>query len=205
MKPADLDWRILRGSLIALVVCLVLGGAVLFASYSYSSDQEREFKNESRKLVSVRGRYQTIDEEERIIEEFLPRYLALEERGVIGREYRLDWIETLRSASSELRLPELRYTIDTQSVYEAEFPSAEGAFEIFVSHMSLDLGLLHEGDLPALIARIERNARGLFRIADCSLTRTGSDLGLDPTRPHLRANCTLEWLTVRQPDPEQPA
>ena len=205
MTLADLDWRMLRGSLVGLAICLVIGAAVLYVSYSFSSAQEREFTNESRKLVSVRGRYQTIDEEERIIEEFLPRFVALEERGVIGREYRLDWIETLRSASADLKIPELNYTIDSQSPYEAEFAYDEGAFEIFVSPMKLDLGLLHEGDLPALIARIERDARGLFRIADCSLTRVGKDLALDPTQPNLRANCTLEWLTVRQPEPEQPA
>ncbi len=205
MTLADLDWRILRGSLIGLAVCLLVGGAVVYVSYQYSSAQELEFRNESRKLLTVRGRYQTIDEEERIIEEFLPRFLALEDRGVIGREYRLDWIETLRNASDELKLPELTYTIDTQSLYEAEIPFEEGAFQIFVSAMKLDLGLLHEGDLPALIARIERDARGLFRVADCSLTRAGAELAFDPTRPNLRANCTLEWLTVRQPDPEQPA
>ena len=127
MTLADLDWRILRGSLIGLAVCLLVGGAVVYVSYQYSSAQELEFRNESRKLLTVRGRYQTIDEEERIIEEFLPRFLALEDRGVIGREYRLDWIETLRNASDELKLPELTYTIDTQSLYEAEIPFEEGS------------------------------------------------------------------------------
>lgn len=205
MKLAEVDWPLLRGALAGLTVCLVVAGLVAGASYEFVESKRTALRVEKSKLLGIRGKYQTIDEEERLIEEYLPRFVALEERGVIGREFRLDWIETLRGASTELKLPELRYAIDTQDGYQPDFPVNPGAFQIYASKMRLDLGLLHEGDLPALLERIERDARGLYRVSDCALTRTASTLDLDPTKPNVRANCTLDWLTVRRPDPEQPA
>ena len=174
MKLAEVDWPLLRGALVGLTVCLVVAGLVAGASYQFVDAKRTALRIEKSKLLGIRGKYQTVDEEERLIEEYLPRFVALEERGVVGREFRLDWIETLRGASTELKLPELRYAIDTQGSYKPDFPVAPGAFQIYASKMRLDLGLLHEGDLPALLERIERDARGLYRVSDCALTRTVS-------------------------------
>ena len=205
MKLADVDWTILRGSLAVLVVSAAICGAVVAASHRYSDNMKRAFQRANSTLLGIRGRYQSIDEEEGLIETFLPRYLALEDRGVIGREHRLDWIETLRSASKDLRLPELRYAIASQEPYHADYPLEPGVFQVYVSSMALDLGLLHEDDLPALLERIDQGARGLYRVSRCTISRTRPEFGTDPTTPNLRANCVLEWLTIRQPESEQPA
>jgi hypothetical protein len=201
---AEVDWRLLRGALVLLTASLVVSAVVVVGSYQFWDAMDRTYRRESAKLLSIRSRYQTIDEEERLIEIFLPRYQALEARGVIGREQRLDWIETLRTASADLKLPELRYSINTQNEYQADFPLQTGAFQVYVSEMTLDLGLLHEGDLPALLDRLEHDATGLYRVSRCSIDRIREPVGLDPTQPNLRAACTLEWLTVKQPESEQP-
>ena len=79
-----------------------------------------------------------------------------------------------------------------------------GSFRVFATEMSLDLGLLHEEDLPSLLSRIRQDARGLHRVASCTISRSGPSFGLDPTQANLKAKCVLDWLTVRVPPAEEP-
>ena len=202
MRLADVDWAVLRGALAMLVVALVTGGGALAGGYHFWDRMQKEYRAKNTELVSVRSRYQSIDEEERLIELYLPTYRTLEEQGIIGREHRLDWIEALREASRDMKLPGLRYSIDSQTAYKPEFPVETGAFEVFASNMTLDLGLLHEGDLPDVLRRIDGRAPGLYSVSKCTIARAVPELGRDPTKANLRALCDLRWYTVRRPESE---
>ena len=181
-----------------LVVALLVGGAMLGGSYYFWGAMTEKYTKQQRALQTIRRKYHTVDEEERIIESFLPRYRALEDEGIIGREYRLNWIENLRAVSNELRLPNLRYSIDSQLLYEPEFPVAKGKFKVFVSRMKLSLGLLHEGDLLRFFQELDQRATGLYSVSDCSIRRAGPSFQADPTKSNLNAACTLQWYTVKQ-------
>ncbi len=200
MKLAEIDWSVLRGALILLVVALLVSGGLFYGS-SYVHDQvERENRSEQLNLTRVRSEYQTIDDEQRIIETYLPQYRTLEERGIIGSERRLDWVETLRAAAAKIRLPSLRYELFPQGEYRAEFPLPQGAYKVYESTMRLDLGLLHEGDLVALLAELNRNSEGLFTVSSCSIRRNGEQVRFEPNVPNISASCELRWLTVRGAD-----
>ena len=198
MKLAEIDWRILRGALAMLLIALALGIGMLVGSYYFWTEKQQFLTKSERSLRDIKVKYTTIDDEERIIEEYLPLYQELESKGIIGREQRLNWIEILREASRELKLPQLRYSIQTQSRYEPDFPVETGAFEIYASVMQLNLGLLHEGDLPRLLAVINRDAVGLYSVSKCAIERQGREFARQATVANLTANCALRWFTIRQ-------
>ena len=198
MKLADVDWSILRGSIIFLVLSVVVAAALLIGSYQFWGAMTTEFDGQRQELQTVRRKYHTVDEEERIIEVFLPRYQDLQAEGIIGREYRLNWIENLRTVSKDLKLPNLRYAINTQEMYEPAFPVQDGAFKVYVSLMTLDLGLLHEGDLLRFFQELDQRAAGLYSVSDCAINRSSGELKRDPTEANLMAKCTLKWYTVKQ-------
>ena len=198
MSLGEIDWGILRGSLVLLLVSVLVSGAVLSGGYYFSGAMTAEYQRKNTQLRSIRSKYQTVDEEERVIELFLPRFEALESEGIIGREHRLNWIEKLREASQTLKLPGLRYTIATQETFKPDFDLDTGKFEVFVSRMILNLGLLHEGDLLRLFQELDRSVNGLYSISDCSMWRVRPDFGPDPTEANLTASCTLEWFTIKQ-------
>lgn len=200
MKLSEVDWGILRGAAAALSVSVVLSAAALTASYYFWSNMDEGYERENAKLLGIRGRYQTVDEEEGIIETYLPRYEALEARGIIGRERRLDWIESLRAVSRQLKVPSLRYAISSQEAYAPEFPVHSGAFHVYASEMDLDLGLLHEEDLPRLLAGLDERALGLYSVDSCELRRVNDPFGAEPTEPNVSARCKLRWTTVRPSD-----
>ncbi len=201
MKLDQIDWGMLRNALIFLAISVVVSGALLGTSFHFSEKMKRTFQRERSALFSVRAQYQNIDEEEKIIERYLPLYRDLESRGVIGQERRLDWIDTLRQASQRVELPVLRYVIDSQSVYEPNFIELGGAFQIYSSSMKLDLGLLHEEDLDSLFADLDANATGLYTVSSCNLRRNYDQREFvkraDVT--NVTAECGLRWLTIKQP------
>lgn len=200
MKLDQIDWGVLRGALILLFISVAISGGLLGSSFHFWEKMDRMFKRERNALSGVRAQYQNIDEEEKIIEQYLPLYHDLESKGIIGKERRLDWIDSLRQASQRVELPMLRYVIDSQSIHEPEFKVPDGKFQIYSSNMQLDLGLLHEGDLDTLFADLDANATGLYTVSNCDLSRNHHQREFvkraDAT--NLRANCGLRWLTIKQ-------
>jgi hypothetical protein len=201
MKLDQIDWSVLRNALILLLISIAISGGVLSSSFYFWDKMDRTHKRERSALFGVRAQYQNIDEEEKIIQRYLPLYRDLQSRGVIGQERRLDWIDTLRQASQRVELPMLRYAIDSQNIYRPEFVVPSGTFQIYSSNMRLDLGLLHEGDLETLFADLDANAVGLYTVSNCDLRRNHRQREFvkraDAT--NLKAECGLRWLTIKQP------
>ncbi len=201
MKLDQIDWGLLRNALILLGVSVVISVALLGTSFHFSEKMSRMLTRDRNALFAVRAQYQNIDEEEKIIERYLPLYRDLESRGIIGQERRLDWIDTLRQASQRVELPVLRYVIDSQNIYQPEFIAPAGSFQIYASHMQLDLGLLHEGDLDTLFADLDANASGLYTVSSCDLRRNYDQREFvkraDVT--NVKAECGLRWLTIKKP------
>ncbi len=196
MAQVNFDWKVLRGALSIFGVCL-LGSAVLIGVSQYFRDQMRaEFRDHQARFRGVSQQYLAIDEEERIIQEHLPEFVRLFESGVVGDEHRLDWLEALREAGAVIKLPNLAYNIDSQALHRTDFPLELGAYDLFASRMTLDIGLLHEGDLLQLFDILNDEAAGLYNVSRCTLSREGTLLDLNSARSNLSANCEILWYTL---------
>lgn len=199
MKWADIDWRILRGALIALVVAVGVSAGLIAGTYQFRENMQADKQLRNQLLISARDRYQKLDEELRVLETYLPQYEALAEEGIVGPEHRLNWLESLRQAAEQIKLPSLRYQITAQTGFDPEADLSTGVFGIYSSTMELDLGLLHEEDLPALLSALDRLGHGFFRVEECALVRSQREFQRDPARANITARCSLNWLTIRPP------
>lgn len=201
MRATDVDWGIMRGPLVLLVVCALVSAALLAGGYVFAGRMAAEHDSFKRRLISIRNSYHTVDEEERLIRAYLPRFRELQESGVVGVERRLDWIEALRDAGQRVRLPDLRYEITSQEPYTPALPLPPARSPVLASDMNLDLGLLHEGDLFRVLDALERDAEGLYSVSQCRIARRRPQLSEDPTEANLSALCRLRWITIRPPEP----
>lgn len=197
MKPGEIDWKVMRGSLAGFLLAVLASAAMLAGGHWFWGGQEARRAGNARVLGEIRDRYRTLDDEERLIRALLPRYRELVAQGVIGPERRLDWIETLRAAARQLDLPELRYSIRTEERLQGDSSSEAGSVQVFRTLMELELGLLHEADLPRLLAFLERHARGLYSVSGCRIERAEPRFVHLATAVNLRAACVLAWFTVR--------
>ena len=198
---ADVDWGFLRGSVVTFVVAVGISVSLVLGTYYFSHEMQSLNSKQQARLATVRAQYQSLDELKHIIASYLPQYEAMWETGLIGPENRLNWIETLRDAAARIELPSLSYSIASRTKYIPTFPfEKEEGFNVYASNMILNMGLLHEADLPALLQELDDSARGLFSVRDCSLTRVADEFHRDPTRKNLNAVCGLMWFTVDMPD-----
>jgi len=197
MKRSDIDWSVLRKSLIIFCCCLLVSGAMLGGSFYFKDKMQAEHQRNNALFRSVSNQYFAIDEEERLITENFPVFIDLYNRGVIGRERRLDWIETLRKIGDELKIPSLSYEIRSQEAYKPEFSVNMGRFKLYRSVMNLNIQLLHEGDLFRLLEALDENALGQYNVSNCAINARGNVISDNPDSANLIARCELSWYTIK--------
>ena len=199
MRAADIEWGMLRGALVALGIALIVTIAMVGASQHFLESNDRTFKKADRARRAAYEEYRNLDDQEQMIATYYPLFQALEKEGVIGDERRLKWTEALDQADSILKLPGLTYSIDAQKRHTTEFPLEDGAYKLYASQMTLDLGLLHGQDLFRLFNRLDEDAEGLYSIDSCTVSRSRQDPG-SPKEAHLKSTCKLYWYTIKKPN-----
>ena len=198
--PEILDWAYLRGAVVLSAGCAALGVSLVAGSAVFESRMEREHHYHSDRLNEISLRYLALDGEKRMIGEYLPQFLELQSTGLLGKEHRLNWIETLQDAGNTLGLPSLGYEIKAQEPWSASYQTPSGGYGVFVSEMTLGLQLLHEGDLFTLLDLLDERAKGLFTVSSCDLTRNFVELTDNPDAANVTADCLLEWFSVKPAD-----
>ena len=179
----------LRTSLALLVLAMVLGGASLGAwlyAYSLRSAAEAALEVAARKAgAQARARQLAL--------EFAPRLERLHADGAFVHASRFDWATVLQMAGNAVPLPGLQWRM------AARVPMKGRERLGFVTSISLDLPLLHEGDLLRLQAWLLREAPGPWQFETCALTAAPSLMGEEaPTAtPQVTARCELSAFVLK--------
>ncbi len=191
-----IEWPILQSSILTFFVCLILSGALLAGSFLFRDNMKTEFNQYQNHFRDVSQKYLSVDGDEKIIKEHYPRFIEYYNRGIIGSEKRLNWIETLQSIGKGINLPAMRYQIESRKPYLPDYKLDTGSYNLFATSMNLNLGLLHEIDLAKLISELNKDASGLFNIKRCRFNRTNKSIQIDPEKSNISANCELQWYSL---------
>lgn len=171
MTQSDLDWRyIFRHTLmpgISLAVAAGLLGAALWVNASH----ERLYEAVSATRTAMHEDYDSLVNQRRLVEAYHRRYEYFSDLGFVGRESRLDWVETLRTATEKVRLPRLSYSIDPQLPVVPPVTSVLGGddIQIHVSKVQFEIGLVHELDLLRFFDALQAEAPGFIKVDSCKL------------------------------------
>lgn len=136
-------------------------------------------------------RLRMVEQQQRDIAVFQGPFQALQERGVVGAEQRLAWIETIQGAQQYRQLLSASYEIEPQQLVQAPIPLA--GYQLRASRMQLHLGLLHEMDLFLFLE--DMRTAGAYVAEDCRIKRVPTPASTAGA-PRLLADCTLVWLTL---------
>lgn len=142
------------------------------------------------------GKLKQVRDEETEIKQKSILFTRLQERGIIGPEQRLEWVELLKEIRDKRRLIDLQYEIAPQRLLDGN-PSSSYAF--YSSAMKLQLRLLHEEDLTRLIGDLRSQAKALIRVRSCDVARLPASADeRSGRRANLSAECEIDWLTLRE-------
>ena len=196
MNAADL--RAIRNPLILLAAVLAIGvEAISYLNQSVATSRQ-ELSRQLSQMREARTRLQKSGEEKDIIVRYLGSYQQLQKIGFVGDEQRLNWLEGLRLANQQAQLFGINYQISSQQAYPYAAELDPGQLALRQSEMKLSFNMLHEGDLMRFLGTLARQGAGFFSVKECNLERISAG-GNIRFQPNLRADCSLDWITLQAP------
>jgi hypothetical protein len=187
------EFGLVRPAVLTLIGALVVSSVGIWLSHTKLQDAALLAEHAQRSRDAASSRYAQVDNEKRDIRNFQHRFVELRNRGLIGDERRLEWLDAIRQTQTQLKLPPLSYEIEPQQVVTLESPLDLGEYQLRGSRMHLHLELVHELDLFNFFQDLRE--RGYVAVQDCSIKRLGVVAGT-PGAATLGADCTLNWITL---------
>lgn len=170
---------------------LLLSAALLWFAHSARSRAVAARIRTTQEAREASDRYRHTAADETIIRDTIARFDTLRLRGIIGPEQRLDWADRLRSIRDRHHFAQLDFELSPQRIVGPLSTPAD--YQLGASRMLIRAGLLHEGDFFDLMTELRQPANAIVAPRRCTLApaaeRTAQGI-------NLRAECTLEWLTV---------
>jgi hypothetical protein len=185
----------------------VLGVLALCAGGLYYTNQlvkraRNDLSAAEGQLAEARKRVQQSGEERDMIGRYVQPYTTLVERGVVGEEQRLSWVDALREANNQTKLYGVEYEVGAQQPYAFTTEVQAAGLPVQQSLMKLRFGILYEDDLLAFFRALQAQSVGSFSINQCVLKRVSREPGRPSNTPTLQAECELAWITIPSQTPE---
>lgn len=187
------EFALVRTAVLTLLGAMVVSALGVWLSYTRQQDALIIAASAQRTRDASASRYAQVENEKRDIRNFQQRYVELRQRGLVGEEQRLAWLDAIRQTQEQLQLPPLSYEIEPQQAVTLDAPIDLGDYQLFGSRMHLHMELVHELDLFNFLQSLRE--RGYVAVQDCSIKRLGVVAGT-PGGSTLGADCTLNWITL---------
>jgi hypothetical protein len=187
------EFALIRTAVLTLIAAITISLTGVLLSEIKRHEADELLEKSQRARDAAYSRYAQVDNEKRDIRNFQQRFVMLRQRGLVGDERRLEWLDAIRQAQDQLKLPPLSYEIEPQQAVQLEAPLDLGEFQLRGSRMRLHMELLHELDLFNFFQSLREHS--YFAVQDCSIKRLGVVAGT-PGASSLGADCTLNWITL---------
>lgn len=198
MVSFEFDWHYIRRHTARPVISTIITLAVLLAALWMHGRQAEQYSDYSASYTKVRGDFNKLIADQRMVERYQRRYEHFREIGFVGPESRLDWIETVRTTAESLALPHVNYAIEPQLEVVAPVKSSRRGndTQISVSRAQLELGLNHELELLRFFDELQQEAPGLIKIDECGLTWQSDIRAQLAPGNNLTAICRIQIYSV---------
>lgn len=180
-------------ALLALAMALA-GAAAVWASTRLAGDVRQAHERALAARTEAQRALAGARAEEAEIAAKIDRFRHLVERGAVGTEQRLAWVELIRDARARHHLGAVDYEFSPQRPLDPLIAPADAdQLEAAGSTLRIRMPLLHEGQLIALLDDLAFNASAVVRVRECSVTRAA----MASDAEQLVADCLLDWITFR--------
>jgi len=197
MKQFEINTDMLRTPLqhlflVAIVISLLAG-----LSGWYAGGEHEELLHTRIDLNVLRAEYRDAVEAGGILHTSQQRYHDLEQRGFIGEEPRLLWIESLRNSGQLQRLYSLKYNLQQQQAIKLDGGPVTSHYQLYASPMELHLDLTHEGRLVTFFDTLRAERPAVYQLQACTLISRFSENQVAFDKANVSADCDLVWYTAR--------
>ncbi|MEN9435525.1 MAG: hypothetical protein RIR09_180 [Pseudomonadota bacterium] len=172
----------------ACVLGVFFLGLVGFAAWATSAMQQQEMQQQSVLQTEQMRRDQLVDDLANV-EQHIQRYKDLQAQGLIGEGQRAHWMQHLGDLAAQLQLyGGFKATLDTAQEFARPEVLETGAAKIYFYDLAFEVSPVMETDVFDLVGQYRPNAKGRFRIQQCTWQ--------DPKEPGMLAKCKLRFFTL---------
>jgi hypothetical protein len=193
MTRADLE--AIRNPVLLLAGILVVSAAAIYYTHLLVVGARQQLVRQDAQMREARTRLQKSGEEKDVIVKYLGAFQQLQQRGFVGEEQRINWLDGLRLTNQQADLFGVDYEIGAQKPYAFSADLNPGQIQLKESVMKLRFRLLHEEDLMRFLSILGQQGAGIYTVDQCTLSRIGSS-GAIRYQPNLSADCELAWITA---------
>ena len=186
--------RVLRASWFLLALSFVAAVAIGAGGHWITERDKLEGGQADKRLREARSRLDGVRRERDNLAESAEVFRSLVDRGILQEERRLDLIELVADLRRRHNLLGLDYEIAPQRALPG---STYASVDVLASRVKVKARALHEGDALAFIEELSRSARGLYPVDRCALRRL-EEGGSVVLRARVEADCSLEWITIKE-------
>jgi hypothetical protein len=199
------DLKRLQWAIAFLVIMSLVGGGAVWTTEQMKKSSNKALLDATAARKDIQAKLAQARDEQQELTEKLNRFQALKARGYIGPERRLDWIDAIARIKAARRIFKLDYEFAPQKPVDPSIlpgGAAAGGFEIMSSQMRLHMQLLHEGELLAFLSDLTTELRSsveaLVLVRSCTTERLAPGSTDRGSKAQLKADCTLEWITLKE-------
>jgi hypothetical protein len=187
--------RALRTSWALLVVSIAVGAGIVAGSHWYLEKEKRDSAGAARRLQEARTRVESARRERDSLHESSDVFRTLVDRGLLQTERRLDLVELVNQLRARYQLFGLDFDIAPQRPLQLSGGRVFTSVDVLASRVKLRARALHEADVLAFVDALSQTPQGFYPVDHCVMRRAEAG---ETLRPHVEADCTLEWITLRE-------
>ncbi|VAW82839.1 hypothetical protein MNBD_GAMMA13-1148, partial [hydrothermal vent metagenome] len=196
-RPEIVDVKALKRTVLILLTVAAISAALWWSSDQYKQTRVATIQQARSDLNTTRDKYHLALKANDILKTSQQRYRHLQQRGFVGDEPRLLWIESLRATGREHHLYNLQYSLQQQQAVQLHGQENIEYYQLYASTMKLELNLAHEIDLLRYLDDLERRRPAVYQLRSCSLKPLFADNGIDLDKANISASCDLLWYTLK--------
>ncbi|MGD2054203.1 MAG: hypothetical protein PVG45_08855 [Gammaproteobacteria bacterium] len=196
---------VIKRSLAVFIVTLLLMIAVVIMSDMYKSKASDENALMMREMRSWRNKIDEANKNNQILVQHEETFKKLVEESVIGDENRLSWVEVVQNVVESRKLTSVKYDIASRVLLDKKLLDRKySGIDVFRSVMSLDMKLIHEGDLFVMLNALRTEAKGLVTVDKCDIELINKNINegviAQDDTVNMSAYCELSWYTLKKAD-----
>jgi hypothetical protein len=196
-------FRSLGAAWILLLVSIAAGAGIIIGSQLYYEKEQRDNATFGKRLQEARLRVEGARRERDSLQESSEVFRTLVERGMLQSEKRLDLVELVNALRARHQLSTLDYEVAPQRPLQLGGRSFS-SIDVLASRVRLKARALHEADIIAFMDSISRTPQGFYPVDRCLMRRVES-ASPDSIQPRVEAECSLEWITLREKRANRPS
>ncbi len=204
MYKISINQRI-KKALIFFFIILLSMITVVTLSDIYKSKANDENARVMREMRIWKNKIDVANRNNQILVQHEDTFKKLKNESVIGDENRLSWVEVVQKVVESRRLASVKYNIASQVLLDKKtLDKKYEGIDVFKSVMSLDMELIHEGDLFVMLNVLRNEAKGLVTVDKCDIELINKNINEGIIEKgdtvNMSAYCELSWYTLKKAD-----